>query len=91
LKAQEVEDLVEVRDARLVLVEDQAPGRQPRGEPRLDFLGLATAVAERDQVVGVSDQDRRGRLGFPGMSAGLPIADPGRLFHPVKGHVHQER
>ncbi|MDH6115617.1 hypothetical protein P3T34_007832 [Kitasatospora sp. MAP12-44] len=91
VEPQEVEAIVEVRYARLVLVEGQAPGRQPRGEPRLDLLGLVTAVAERDQVVGVSDQDRRARLGLTGMSAGLPIADPGRPLHPMKGHVHQER
>ena len=43
---------------RLVLVERQPPGRQPRREPRLDLLGLLPGVAQSDQVVGISDQHR---------------------------------
>ena len=37
---QEVKALVEGDDARLVLVEGQAPGRQPFGEPCLDLKRL---------------------------------------------------
>src|SRR6266508_3072594 len=40
VEPQEVTALGEVDGARLVLVEDQTPGRQPRGQPRLDLLGL---------------------------------------------------
>ena len=51
--------LTEVNDLRLVLVEDETPGRQPFRELHLDLFGLLTGVAERDQLVGVSDHDRR--------------------------------
>ena len=54
VEPQEVESfLTEVHDLRLVLVEDETPGRQPFREPRLDLFGLLTGVAERDQVVGL--------------------------------------
>ena len=50
---QEVKALVEGDDTRLVLVEGQAPGRQPCGKPRLDLLGLVPGVAQGDQVIGL--------------------------------------
>jgi hypothetical protein len=53
---EEVEPVVEVDDARLVLVEGQSSGRQPCGEPRFDVFGLLPGVAEGDHVVGVSNQ-----------------------------------
>ena len=54
VESQEVESLLtEVSDLRLVLVEDETPGRQPFRELRLDLFGLLTGVAERDQVVGL--------------------------------------
>jgi len=52
VEPEEVKALTEVDDARLVLVEGQAPGRQPLREPRLDVFGLLLAVAKRDHVVG---------------------------------------
>ena len=58
VEPEEVEALAEADDLRLVLVEGQAPGRQPLREPRLDLLGLLLAVAEHDHVVGVPDRDR---------------------------------
>ena len=44
VKSQEVHPVIEVDDGRFVLIEGKAPGRQPRGEPRLDLLGLLTGV-----------------------------------------------
>ena len=56
VEPEEVKALAEVDDPRLVLVEGQAPGRQPLRQPRLDLLGLLLAVAEHDHVIGVPDQ-----------------------------------
>ena len=53
VEPQEVESFGEGDDARLVLVEGQAPGRQPAGEPGLDFERLLPGVAEHDEVVGL--------------------------------------
>jgi hypothetical protein len=58
VEPQEVDPVVEVDDAGLVFVEDQPSGRQPRGQPRLDLLGLLTGVTHGQQIVGVSDHDR---------------------------------
>jgi hypothetical protein len=65
-----------VHDARLVLVERQPSGRQPRGEPFLDLLGVLSGVAERNQVVGLC------RL--PGYAAWAVLL----LVKPVSGIVH---
>jgi len=40
--------LLEGDDPRLILVEDQSPGRQPAGKPRLDLLGLVPGMAQGD-------------------------------------------
>ena len=56
--------LGEVDDLRLVLVEGQAPGRQPFRKPRLDVFGPLTGVAEHDQ------ESR------PGESHPRPLAEP---------------
>ena len=88
---QEVKALVEGDDARLVLVEGQAPGRQPYGEPRLDLLGLVPGVAQGDEVVGVPDQHRGACCGVCGIGAAALVADPGGVFHPVKHYVQQAR
>jgi hypothetical protein len=85
VESQEVEALIEGDDARLVLVEDQASGRQPCREPRLDLLGLVPGVAEGDEIVGVSDQHGGAR---PRPSIGV-VADSGGLLHPVQGDVQQ--
>ena len=45
VESQEVESLVEVDDARLVLVEGQTPGRQPFRQSPLDLVGLFQTVA----------------------------------------------
>jgi hypothetical protein len=42
-----------MNDAGFVLVEDQTPGRQPRGQPRLDLLGLLTGVTQGEKIVGL--------------------------------------
>ena len=65
VKSQEVKALVEGDDARLVLVDGQTPGRQPRGEPRLDLKRLLPGVAERDEIIGIPDQHRRVRAVSP--------------------------
>jgi len=90
VESQEVHPVIEVDDAGLVLVEHKAPGRQPRGQPRLDLPGLLTGVAECEQVVSVPDQDRGARPRRPGVGAGGDVADSGGLFHAVQGHVHQD-
>ena len=76
-------------DLRLILVEGQAPGRQPLREPRLDLFGLLLAVAEHNHVVGVPDRDRGPSLGAPGAQAASPVADPGGLLQPVQRDVQQ--
>lgn len=87
---QELEAFVEVDDARLVLIEDQPPGRQPLGQQRLDLLGLGLAVAQGDEIVGVPDQHRRVTPQLTGMNAAALVTDPGGLFHPVQRHVQQQ-
>ena len=84
---EEVEPLAEVDDPGLGLVEREAPGLQPPGEPFLDLLGLRAGRAQYGQVIGVPDQDRRSRDGAQG-GAALPVPDPGRLLHAVQRHVH---
>ena len=73
-------------DAGLALVEGQSPGRQPRGQPRLDLLGLFTRVTQGELVVGVSDQHSAARHRCSDVAV---VADSGGFFHPVQGHVHQ--
>jgi hypothetical protein len=90
VEPQEVDPVVEVRDAGLVLVEDQPPGFEPRGQPRLDLFCLFPRVAQRQQVIGVPDQDRGARPRRPGVATGHDVPDSGGLFHPVQGHVHQQ-
>jgi hypothetical protein len=70
VEPQEVDPIVEMHDAGLVLVEDQPPGRQPRSQSRLDLLGLFPRVAQGHQVVGISDQT--GEPGFA-VPALLPV------------------
>ena len=87
LEPQEVHPLVQMGDLRLVLVEGQATGFQPSGEPCLDLLGLLPGVAESDQVVSVADQERAA-----GDCIAVPVVpDPGCLFHAVQCHVHEQR
>jgi hypothetical protein len=78
---QEVKALVEGDDARLVLVEGQAPGRQPRGEPRLDLLGFLPGMAAGDQVVGLCRVPGYADLvgGRPGQS-GVLLLDVGIIL-----------
>jgi hypothetical protein len=53
ITCQKVHAPVQVRDPGLVLVEDQTPGCQPVGKPRLDLLGLLTGVTQGEQIVGL--------------------------------------
>ena len=53
VEPEEIAPLVEVGDPGLVLIEDQTPGRQPGGQPRLDPLGLLLTVTQRKQIVGL--------------------------------------
>jgi hypothetical protein len=82
--------LLEGDDARLVLVERETSGRQPAGEPSLDLERLLPCVAERDEIVGVSDQDRAALHDPTGVFAGR-VAGSGDLLHPVQGDVQQHR
>src|SRR5205807_2103169 len=82
VESQKVEALIEADDTRLVLVESQASGRQPAGEPRLDLQRLVPGVAQRDEIVGVSDQDRAALRDPTGVLAGR-VAGSGGLLHPV--------
>jgi len=50
VEPQEVKPLVEGDDARVVLVEDETPGRQPVGEPCFDLERLLPGVAESDEI-----------------------------------------
>ena len=69
VEPQEIKALAEADDLRLVLVESQAPGRQPSRELCLDAGGLLLAVAEHDHVIGVPDRDRGAWHDLPGASA----------------------
>jgi hypothetical protein len=89
VEPQEVEPVVSVDDACLVLVERQTSGRQPCGQTRFDLFGLFAAVAHHDEVVCVSHQRGAARLHPTGVPAGLHVADPSGLFHPVQCHVKQ--
>jgi hypothetical protein len=88
LESQEVTALIfEVDHAGLVLVEGQTPGCQPRGQPRLDLLRLLPRVAQREQVVGINDQDRRARCRGRGIATQTRVTDSGSLFHAMQGNV----
>ena len=70
VESEEVEALFEVDDARLVLVEDQAPRCQPPGKLRLDLFRLLPGIAAGDHVVGVPDQNRGARYRRTGVHTG---------------------
>jgi hypothetical protein len=91
VEAEEIEAVIEADHFRLVLVEGQAPGRQPLREPRLDLSGLLLAVAEHDHVIGIPDRDRGSAPGVPGTEAGGLVADPGGFLQPVQRDVQQAR
>jgi hypothetical protein len=91
IEPEEVKALAEVDDLRLVLVESQAPGRQPSRQPRLDLPGLLLAVAEHDHIIGVPDRYRGTCHGFPGVDAGGLVTDPGGLLQPVQRDVQEAR
>ena len=91
VEGEEVKALAEVDDLRLILVEGQAPWRQPLRQPRLDLDSLLLAVAEHDHVVGVPDHDRGTWHGVPGPLAGGHITDPGGLLQPVQRDIQQAR
>jgi hypothetical protein len=48
-------------------------------------------MAKGDQVIGVSDQDRGGSAGVGAERVEPAVANPGGVFHPVHGHVEQQR
>ncbi len=89
-RSQEVEPLGEVHDPGLGLVERKAPRRQPRGQPRLDLLGLLPGLAAGDQVVGVPGHRRAAGYDIVGVDT-ASIAHPGgllrcRVRHRRRGH-----
>jgi hypothetical protein len=53
VEPQEVKALIESDDTRLVLVEGQAPRRQPVGEPGFDLERFLPGMAESDEVIGL--------------------------------------
>lgn len=58
VKPEEIEAAVfEVDNARLILVEGQAPRRQPRDKPRLDLFRVLAAVAQFHKIVSMADQN----------------------------------
>ena len=73
---QEVTSPVCADDARLGLVERQAPGHEPFGQPCFDLFGLLAGVTQREQVIGLC------RL--PGYAAWAVLL----LVRPVSGVVH---
>ena len=81
--------MIEVDNTCLVLVEGQAPGRQPLSQARFDLFGLRLGRAQGDQIVGIADQHRRARYRITGMSAVELVTDPGGLFHPMQRDVQQ--
>jgi hypothetical protein len=86
---EEVEPVVEVDDARLVLVEGQSSGCQPGGEPRFDLFGLLPGIAEGDHVVGVPDQ--RWGAAFRALRIAAFFTDSRRLFQPMQRDIQQQR
>lgn len=89
VEPQKIHPVLEVHDTGLVLVEDQTPRSQPLREPRLDLLGVFPRVAQGQQIIGVSDQNRGARPRRFGVGAGADIADSGGLFHSVQGNDQQ--
>ena len=89
VEPQEVEPVVSVDDACLVLVERQASGRQPCSQSRFDLFGLFATVAHHDEVVCVSHQRWAALVHSTGPRAGLHVADPSGFLHPVQSHVEQ--
>jgi hypothetical protein len=91
MKPEELESFfVEACDAGLGLVEGQASGRQPCGQPHLDLLGLLPGVAADDQVVGVPYERRTGVGHLPGASAGQVVAYASGLLQPVQCDIQQQ-
>jgi hypothetical protein len=89
---EEVKAIFEADDTRLVLVEGQAPGREPLREAVFDLLHLFGADAQRDQVIGVPHHDGAAGDRFPGVLAAVGVVPgPGCCFQPVQGHVHHQR
>ena len=90
-----VPDRDPVPDGDLLGADEDVLDQQPQDALAFFDAGGDRVVVEPGeealQVVGVSDQNRRARLRLTGMGTGLPIADPSRRLHPVKGHVHQQR
>jgi hypothetical protein len=74
-------------DARLGLVERQAPRGQPRGHARLDLLGLFLGVAQGDHVIGVDHQGRASA--FRASWIARLVADSGRLLQPVERDIQE--
>jgi hypothetical protein len=82
VETQEVEPLGEVHDPGLGLVEHKAPRCQPRGQPRLDLLGLLPGGTAGDQVIGVPGHRRAAGYHIVGVDT-ASIADPGGLLQPM--------
>ena len=52
-------------------------------------FGLPLGVAERDQIISVSDHHRRARLGVASLAAGGDVADSRGVFQPVQRDVKE--
>jgi hypothetical protein len=79
-----------VHDSGFVLVEDQPAGCQPFGQAGFDLFGLPLGVAERDQIVSISDHHRGARLGVAGLTADGDVADSRGVFQPVQRDVQEQ-
>ena len=88
VEPEEVEALFEGDDTRLVLVEGQAPGLKPAGKPCLDLQRLMPGMAQSDEIIGVSNQNR-GVNRLSGLNAGRFVSDSSGLLHPVQRDVQQ--
>ena len=91
VEPQEIEPAVGVDNPSLVLVERQAPGRQPLGQSRFDLFGLHATAAHHHEIIREPHRCGAALLDPPGISAGRVVADPGGLLQPVQGHVKQQR
>ena len=91
VEPEKVAPLIEVRDPGLRIVEGQAPGRQPLGQPSLDLLRLLLAVTQRNKVIGVPDHRWMAGLDLSGAHAGGQVSDSSGRFQPVQRDVEQQR
>jgi hypothetical protein len=87
--AEEVEPLGEVHDPGLVLVQRQAPFRQPSLQPFPYALGLLSGETAGHKIVGVPDRNRGVIPRTVGVVA-VAVADSGGLLKAVQRDIQQD-